>query len=152
MRQIEPGKLNYRGHQIRKEKSTKSFGTQKKLVHLFLCRRTMVTTIKLNYNKRLAGWLIFGVMALLPSLPQIQTNQPQTVQNRKCFHEVPTKMKPTDQNNAWSLASFFFGVNFVISKTFQKFNKISQIYTRKKKPFFFPIFSPKILKKDRLFW
>jgi hypothetical protein len=89
MCQIELGKINYRGHQIGKEKSTKSFGTHKKLVHLFLCGRTMVTTIKLHYNKRLAGWLagwlIFGVMALLPSLPQIQTNQPQTVQNRKCF-------------------------------------------------------------------
>ncbi len=77
MLQIEPGKLNYRGHQIRKGKSTKSFGTQKKLVHLFLCGRTMVTTIKLNYNK-LAGWLAYlwsnGSAALLTT----NSNQPAT--------------------------------------------------------------------------
>jgi hypothetical protein len=78
MCQIEPGKLNYRGHQIRKEKSTKSFGTQNKLVHLFLCGRTMVTTIKLNYSKRLAGWLAYlwsnGSAALLTT----NSNQPAT--------------------------------------------------------------------------
>jgi hypothetical protein len=38
----------------------------------------MVTTIKLNYNKRLAGWLIFGVMALLPALLTTNSNQPAT--------------------------------------------------------------------------
>jgi hypothetical protein len=45
------------------------------------------------------------------------------------------------------LQVFFLGVNFVISKTFQKFNKISLNYTREKKPIFFPIFSPKKFQK-----